>query len=198
MSGSNRLPRAAAATGEVVKDRSKALQDMQQSNNPMALRERSAAAKRRWPCCPAVRTPQTQRHRHGPGRCGCGEPLPGQSSRDSSCCGRTVSRGPNEQKHAPPNEHELIHSRPMPNGSGSGLAEEPTMTPKEPMERLIEEDPECDGMRHLRKMQRRVSGYRLAQIGIDCNTHLGGESYGPNWHRRDRGRIAYPSHRLLT
>ena len=32
------------------------------------------------------------------------------------------------------------------------------------MERLIEQDPERYGMRHLQIMQRRVSGYRLAQI----------------------------------
>ena len=44
------------------------------------------------------------------------------------------------------------------------LAEEPIVTPKELMERLIEQDPERYSMRHLRTMQRRVSGYRLAQI----------------------------------
>ena len=44
------------------------------------------------------------------------------------------------------------------------LAEEPIVTPKELMERLIEQDPERYGMQHLRTMQRRVSGYRLAQI----------------------------------
>ena len=44
------------------------------------------------------------------------------------------------------------------------LAEEPIVTPKELMERLIEQDPERYGMRHLRTMQRQVSVYRLDQI----------------------------------
>ena len=32
------------------------------------------------------------------------------------------------------------------------------------MERLIEKDPERYGIRHLRNKQRRVSGYRVAQM----------------------------------
>ncbi len=86
------------------------------------------------------------------------------SSRASSCCGRKASRDRNEQKPHPGKRISIVPFEADAELMRQWLGEEPIVTPKELMERLIEKDPNRYRMLHLRTMQRRVSSYRMAEI----------------------------------
>ena len=153
------------ATGQVSKEKARALLELQQSSDPMALLE----TIRRHQAQLALLASGEQASNPGGTTTALADPDAENRSLESFLSGLQLlwkESQPRLQRAKPrtgkrtridPFEADAERMR-------QWLAEEPIVTPKELMERLIEKNPERYGMRHLRTMQRRVSGYRLAQI----------------------------------
>jgi hypothetical protein len=153
------------ATGQVSKERARALRELQQSSDPMALLE----TIRRCQAQLALLASGEKAGQPGDGALLPVDPQAENRSLESFLSGLQLLWKDSQPrpKRAKPRTGKRTRVDPFEADAErirQWLAEEPIVTPKELMERLIEQDPERYGVRHLRTMQRRVSGYRLAQI----------------------------------
>ena len=153
------------ATGQVSKEKARALQELQQSSDPMALLE----TIRRHQAQLALLASGEQASNPGGTTTALADPDAENRSLESFLSGLQLLWKDSQPrpKRAKPRTGKRTRIDPFEADAErirQWLAEEPIVTPKELMQRLIKKDPERYGMRHLRTMQRRVSGYRLAQI----------------------------------
>jgi hypothetical protein len=151
------------ATGQVSKEKARALQELQQSSDPMALLE----TIRRHQAQLALLASGEQASNPGGTTKALADPDAENRSLESFLSGLQLLWKDSQPrpKRAKPRTGKRTRIDPFEADAErlrQWLAEEPIVTPKELMERLIEKNPERYGMRHLRTIQRRVSGYRLS------------------------------------
>lgn len=161
------------ATGQVSKETAEALRELQQSSDPMALLE----TIRRCQAQLALLSSGEQASNPGGTATALVDADAENRSLESFLSGLQLlwKESQPRPKRAKPRTGKRTRIDPFEADAErirQWLAEEPIVTPKELMERLIEQDPERYGLRHLRTMQRRVSGYRLAQIDREIQETL--------------------------